>query len=87
MRRRVKLGGKRWIVDDRANLKTAWGYCHYDKKLIQVCRSTLREEKYREILLHECLHAIFPFLAEDNVAEAAIELNNVLTTFEGRGGG
>ena len=87
MRRRVTLNDESWVIDDRAKMRVDWGRCKPASNEILICRSAVPAGIYREVLIHECLHALFPFLDEAYVDEAAIELEEVLKTFEGRGDG
>lgn len=76
----VTLGGKRWKLhlNKRDNASGDYGQCHVnDKKLIVFARA-FREKLERETLIHECLHALFPFLDEEAVTAAATEMDNVL---------
>jgi hypothetical protein len=74
----VTLGGRQWKIDTHAPIRKVWGYCHFDKMLIQVSKGTHKSGKYRDVLIHECLHAIYPFLSEDAVNRGATELDRML---------
>ena len=70
--------GKRWKVRVSRNLRNAWGRCDYDKREIVLCKSAHEKGVDREILIHELLHKIMPFLDEECVQVAAVELDDAL---------
>lgn len=74
----VTLGGRQWTVDTAAPIRKVWGYCHYDRMHIDIAKGTHRAGKYRDVLIHECLHAIYPFLTEDAINRGATELDHML---------
>ena len=71
--------GKRWRVRTSTKpLRNAWGFCDYDNREIVLCKSAAENGVDREVLIHELLHKIMPFLDEDCVKLAAIELDDAL---------
>lgn len=74
----VTLGGREWTVDTASSLRKVWGFCEYDRMRIQISRSSHKAGKYRDVLIHECLHAIYPFLTEDAINRGATELDKML---------
>lgn len=70
--------GRRWKVRVARYLRDRWGYCDYGKREIVLCRTTQQAGVDREILIHELLHKIMPFLDEDCVAIAAKEIDDAL---------
>jgi hypothetical protein len=79
----VHINNKRWGVRIAARpLKGEWGHCDYPKREIVLCPTTDRIGNLREIVLHEVLHGIMPFLDEECVHDAAIEIDDVLDALE-----
>jgi hypothetical protein len=70
--------GQPWKFRVVPRLKNSWGYCDYDKREVVMCRTAQKEGIDREILIHEVLHKIMPFLDEDCVVAAAVELDEAL---------
>jgi len=70
--------GRRWKVRISRYLRGAWGYCNYDKREIVICKTTQASGIEREILIHELLHKIMPFLDEECVRVAATEIDDAL---------
>jgi hypothetical protein len=76
---KIRHSGKDWKMRvSRQPLKGSWGHCDYDKREIVICKTAVEKGIEREILIHEILHKIMPFLEEDCVEHAAIELDNAL---------
>jgi hypothetical protein len=74
----VQLGGETYRVKfDSKMHATLHGECDSEGKVIRINTLT-PDTQVPEIVIHECLHAIFPFLDEEHVDEAAIELTKVL---------
>lgn len=74
----VELGKLKYTIKFSPKLHaTLHGECDVDAHKI-VINATTPNDQVPEILIHECLHAIFPFLDEDCVGNAAIELSNML---------
>ncbi len=75
----VTLGGRSWKIDTHAPIRKCWGYCHYRNNTIQVSKRAWASGKARDVLIHECLHAIFPYLNENEIDRAGTELDKMLT--------
>lgn len=54
----------------------AWGFCHDDEGV--ELDSRLKGKKHLEILLHECLHFVFPELDEGEIVQKSILITNTL---------
>ena len=78
--RSIPIGGfgRLWKVRVARVLRNCWGYCDYAKHEIVICKTTQREGIDREVLIHEVLHKLMPFLDEECVEAAAIELDDAL---------
>ena len=76
---RVKLGGKQWVIKHVPKIKGAWADCDCEKRVIRVSED-MDSELMLDCLIHESLHAIYPFLKESSVEKGATELKNVLCT-------
>ena len=84
---RLELGGLRWrflrLAPSRVGLvngEPAWGWCDSrttSRRAIAVDKS-LVDEKELEVITHECLHAMFPFLSEEVVTQSGAELSAAL---------
>ena len=73
----VILGGRPWTLH-RANLpKSEYGRAHIDDRLIEVDHR-IRGRLELDTLIHEMLHAVYPFLAEDPVNDSASEIASIL---------
>lgn len=76
----VTIGGKRWKVKWVDDLRDPddpsvelWGLCDYDTHTLTINNKQDLEEK-ADTIIHEMIHAIFPFLNEDAVADAATDI-------------
>jgi hypothetical protein len=80
--------GKPWTlrVVKRAMLdgEEVWGLCDYPKREIVLSQETRLHGVSREILLHEFLHKIMPWLTEEAVEHTAAELDAILDFAEHR---
>ena len=82
--KKATLGGRRWTLNwkdkvsdpDRPKEKFV-GMCWHDKRTIDVCVDQPPKE-VSETTIHEGIHALFPFLTEEVVDQAARELNELL---------
>jgi hypothetical protein len=75
---KTKLGGNEFVIRFTSKLHgTVHGECDQEGGIIRI-NSATPNDQVPEIVIHECLHAIFPFLDEDCVDSAAIELAKVL---------
>lgn len=85
-RRTVTLAGKRWVVRWVARLgrhpeirhAVKAGDCDVAERVIRVIGGQSDHEE-RRVLLHEFLHAEFPWLDEDAVDAASERINVALT--------
>lgn len=59
-------------------LANKWGECDYTNKEIVISKDTLSEGNVREIIIHEMLHKLYPFLDEEWVASGAAEIDFAL---------
>lgn len=62
----------------------AWGFCDSIKREIVVSRETEKHGLSREILLHELLHQLMPFLSEEAVIHVSQALDAALDIAESR---
>ena len=57
----LKIGAYDYAVIEKDNLKCngkeVWGYCDRDKNIIYL-QKHMKKKKEKEVLIHECLHAI-----------------------------
>jgi hypothetical protein len=74
--RTVYIAGQRWKIQ-RARLRTLYGDCNYDLRRIRIDQR-LTGTDLLDTLLHELIHARWPDLAEESVAEFAGILTTVL---------
>jgi hypothetical protein len=58
----------------RSTLGTRQGYCDHNKRVICVDRRINRPNAFHNVFTHECLHAIFPNMSEDQIEQASTEL-------------
>lgn len=73
----VTLAGKPWTIRFSARLRKHYGFCHHSKKEI-VISSKESPSDTLNVLIHECLHALFPNFEEAFVNAAADELHEIL---------
>lgn len=79
---RITLGGKPWKIRwARAQHEgtPCWGVTDHTSRVITIDPGAAAAGVERETILHECLHAIFPFLNEDVVMAAGGEMDDVLS--------
>lgn len=74
--RTVWIAGQRWKVQ-RARLRHIYGDCNYELRRIRV-DERLAGSDYLDTLLHELIHARWPDISEEAVAEFAGLLTTVL---------
>jgi hypothetical protein len=67
-RRTIYVGEQRWKVQRSVRLRDADGVCDYATKTIKL-RSGLHGVDLLDTILHELIHARWPDLSEDAVAE------------------
>jgi hypothetical protein len=74
--RTVYIASQRWKIQ-RARLRNIYGDCNYELRRIRV-DDRLTGGDYLDTLLHELIHARWPDISEDSVAEFAGILTTVL---------
>lgn len=75
--RRIWIAGERWTIKVCRVPVTIHGDCDYQTKTIRVS-SKLHGEDRLNVILHELIHARWPDLSEEAVAEFADELAGVV---------
>ena len=70
--------GQRWHVRIARKLRNSWGHCDYDKREIVLSKESQEKGIDREVLIHEVLHKVMPFLTEECIDLAAVEVNESL---------
>lgn len=73
---------KHWTVRFSRRLKH-WGTCNWSKREIVLNTEARREGIARQVLLHEMLHRLFPWMEEGCVDTAATELDDALDALDG----
>ena len=76
LQRTVYIAGQRWKIQ-RARLRNLYGDCDYEQRLIRIDERVTGTD-YLDTLLHELIHARWPDIAEESVAEFAGMLTTVL---------
>lgn len=74
--RTVYIGGLRWKLR-RCRLRNIYGDCNYATRTIRL-DDRLTGTDYLDTLLHELIHARWPDLSEEAVAEFATILTTIL---------
>lgn len=77
----VQLGGAPWTVK-YGKIGGCWGITIFDDKVIKIDPATKRKGNHREIVIHEFLHALMPYLDEEIVAAAGKELDDALDALD-----
>lgn len=75
--RRVYIDGKPWKIRYGCRLRDADGICDYSSQTIKL-RSGLHGIDLLDTLIHEVIHARWPDLHEDCVADAAETLSGLI---------
>jgi hypothetical protein len=75
-RRTVYVGDQRWKIE-RARLRADDGQCNYNTKTIRIADKLVGVDLL-DTLIHELIHARWPDLHEDAVAEFAETLSGVI---------
>lgn len=78
----VLLHGAQWIVHRASRMRKKWGECNWTDRVLKIHRGAKKAKREREIAIHEALHAIFPFIGEDYIDAAAVELDDYLEALE-----
>ena len=77
----VHLGGAEWKIRPgrtRVDGCECWGVTVFDDREIIIDPGTKKQGNEREILLHESIHVLCPYLDEEVVAAMAVDLDNML---------
>lgn len=75
---KVTLGCREWTVKPA---KIKYGECVPQDRVIKL-NAKQTPDDLQDTFIHEALHALFWFLDEEVVRQAATELNNALDEFE-----
>jgi hypothetical protein len=70
-RRKIK------VVYKKLGRTKSWGMAYPDDELVEV-DERLKGKKRMEIIVHECLHLLFPKAEEDEIERKAVLLTNTL---------
>lgn len=80
----VTLNAEPWVIIERSHVlrddhgdEKHLGYCETSTRTINV-EESLSDTELFDTTVHECLHAIFPYLAEDAVDKGSTELTHAL---------
>lgn len=60
----------------------SWGHADYDLREIVLSPESKDHPIERDLVIHEVIHKLCPFLAEDCVEEMATEIDDVLDLLE-----
>ena len=77
MELRFTLGGRRWKRRVVPNLGDNYGHCDYDERTIRIKGGLIERDEF-DTDVHELLHALFPWMNEDEVTTAANDMTTVL---------
>lgn len=75
--RTVYIGEQRWKITASKRLPTKYGDCDYGTRRIRIC-STVSGVDLLNTLIHEIIHARWPDLHEEAVAEVADTLAGII---------
>jgi hypothetical protein len=81
MRARITIAGVTWSVHRCRVPRTIHGDCDYSRRRIRVS-SRLSGREFADTLIHELIHARWPDLSEEAVAEFASEIAGCLERFD-----
>lgn len=59
------------------NLKKAWGYADFNTQEVHIDQKA-KGKKHMEIIIHECLHLMWPDESEDAIVKKSIMITNTL---------
>lgn len=81
---RAHIGGKACEIRYSRRLKKNWGFTLIGNPYNEIVISTTCRDagKEREIVIHEALHILFPHLDESIILQAAVDLDNLLSTLD-----
>lgn len=80
MKARIAIAGVAWTVEKCRVPASIHGDCDYTKKRIRVSKK-LRGRDFADTIIHELIHARWPDLSEEAVAEFATEIACCLERF------
>lgn len=63
------------VLYSKLGREQAWGTCEDG---VVTLDPRLRGKKHLEVCVHECLHALFPALSEEEIIEKSVRLTNTL---------
>jgi hypothetical protein len=78
---RIIIRRQLWTIEYLDSMPGKDGLCDYKNRRIVLSRNPTGHSK-RDILLHECLHAAFPDVREQVIAEVATDLAAILTAYD-----
>jgi hypothetical protein len=72
-----KLDGKDWeILFEKC--RGCYGWCCHSRRVICIDPKHKDEKEALDTLIHEAIHAMFPWMDEEKVAQSATELAKLL---------
>ncbi len=82
----ITLGDERWKVmrlekPPKVKGEDCYGYCKAGRREIGIWKG-VPEDKWREIFIHELLHALFWHYDEEWIETVAEQVDDALTAFE-----
>lgn len=80
MRARITIAGVTWSVHRCRVPRSIHGDCDYARRRIRVSNKLIGKE-FADTLIHELIHARWPDLSEEAVAEFATEVTSTLQRF------
>lgn len=78
----VTLAGKPWTIRFSPYPKKHHGWCTHDKKEIVISTRKTTTAEMQNTLIHEALHALFPYHEESFINAAADELHELLDVID-----
>ena len=73
----ITINNQKWKLLLKPLHETLHGECDPDNKVIYI-NSLLPPNQRLEIMIHELLHAVYPFLEEETIDNAAIDISKAL---------
>lgn len=68
-----------FAFDDEVLLRSSYyGLCHHDDRKLEISTKAKEDGVYRETVVHELLHAIFPSWSEEAVLAAGVVIDHAL---------
>lgn len=78
---RATLGGRQWRVRLSRAMKKHCGWCDHGQRELVISTNQNTEDMI-DTVIHEALHAIFPYHQEEAVAAAATEISDLLSALD-----